>query len=304
MTKIFNAQTKSFLKQLVLLTLIISLPLTVYVTLKGSFEIRKKAAEDKVFFYLFPSSGSFSVGEEFEVNIQITTPEDEKLVIATAVLNFDPSVLKVNSITGSDEFKNQMWLDCDDEAGVITIKQGVAGGDPAVAGDIDPINFATIKFEGISETGTTTVSFDEEALSAVSDEAAYLAVSAEGGSYEILGRTSGSGKTIFTPACGPAGIGVTIIGEGFGTTQGEVFFDETAAPILSWTEDKVTVKVPSSFNPGATPQISVAAGGKTSTATAPFLIAENPPQSKADMNCDGVVNSFDLGILAHFWSGE
>ncbi len=320
---------KKFFTTWILLTLVISLPVTLYVTLSGQFDIRKKAEQPEIVYYLFPSAGEYSVGETITTNIKLNAPEGETVPIAEAVLNFDPQVLKVTNISVGADFESAVQTEHDNSSGTINIELLVTDQDVAAGEGID---FAVIEFEALSvseSTQVTQVTFDTDKSEAVSGEGTYFSVTAEDAAYTISDSDgdsddsgsdddtddSGNGSdrtgsedepeiSSFAPACGPDGIAVSIIGSGFGTTEGTASFGGTNCPILSWRDTRINVEVPSlELDSRETLEITTAEG-QTAEAPYSFLAAENPPANKADMNCDGVVNSFDLGILAHFWNSD
>ncbi len=75
------------------------------------------------------------------------------------------------------------------------------------------------------------------------------------------------------PVMGQAGNTITIAGDGFGSPQGTVDFGSTAAPVVSWSNTSIQVKVPS-VTPG-TQNVSVTTGAGTSNSVV-FNVLSGP----------------------------
>jgi hypothetical protein len=87
--------------------------------------------------------------------------------------------------------------------------------------------------------------------------------------------------TSLSPTSGLAGTSVTISGSNFGSNQGTVTFNGTAAAISSWTSNTIVVSVPSGATSG---NVVVTAGGQNSNALvftifAPAVLTTPPPSS-------------------------
>jgi len=76
--------------------------------------------------------------------------------------------------------------------------------------------------------------------------------------------------TSFSPAMGPPGTVVTIVGTDFGSSQGTVTFNGAAATISSWSATQITASVPGNASTGP---ITVTAGGMTATSASNFQMA-------------------------------
>jgi len=138
--------------------------------------------EGEASFYLSPETESYSLKQTFTVEVKLATVEQTKVVIPTAVLNFDPARLQIISLEGNQaDFATQILLDYDNSAGIITIKQGVGGGAPAVSGEI---LLGTIEFQAVNE-GVTSVSFDQDESRAVSNQVQDLVKKFSPGAYQI-----------------------------------------------------------------------------------------------------------------------
>ncbi len=90
-------------------------------------------------------------------------------------------------------------------------------------------------------------------------------------------RTTITGLAIlgFTPQKGPAGITVTIQGQGFSSTPAanDVRFNGTAATVLSASPSLLTVPVPTGVTTGL---ITVTVGAETATSSEPFTVVASP----------------------------
>ncbi|RMF74333.1 MAG: alpha-amylase [Alphaproteobacteria bacterium] len=80
------------------------------------------------------------------------------------------------------------------------------------------------------------------------------------------------------PMTGRVGATVTIDGEGFGTQAGQVFFGATAASVLSWTDGRITARVPS-LSGGLYDVTVKTANGVTSAAYSRFEVLSGPQVS-------------------------
>ncbi len=173
---------KRFFTTWILLTLIISTPLILYVTLSGQSNIQKEAKQPEILYYILPASGEYTVGETITTNIKLTTPERKGVPIAEAVLNFDPQVLKVTNISVGEDFESAVQTEHNNTAGTVNIELLVTDQDvPAGEG----IDFASVEFEAINPSQSTRVTIDTNLSEAVSENAVYFAVSAEDAAYKV-----------------------------------------------------------------------------------------------------------------------
>ena len=82
----------------------------------------------------------------------------------------------------------------------------------------------------------------------------------------------------FSPASGPIGATVTIVGSGFAPTAAanSVRVNGTATPVVSAERTRLTITVPSGTTTGP---ITVTVGGSTASSTSPFIVASDyaPP---------------------------
>jgi hypothetical protein len=97
-------------------------------------------------------------------------------------------------------------------------------------------------------------------------------------------QTSGPVLTSFAPSSAAVGAAVTISGSNFGTTQGTVTFNGTAASISAWGNASITAAVPNGLSPGQV-QVVVTANGN---ASAPMLFTVTASQG---YTISGVVTS-------------
>lgn len=269
----------------------------------GIYRISESSTEAEAAFSLVPAETSAVEGETINTHIWLNT--EKTVSIAGAILNFNPNLIKVSNITASEDLTDTVRLDHDNEQGIIRIEQGAGSGGP-VNGEID---FAAVEFETLS-AGTADISFDKsESYAVESTTKTYLNFNTTGATYFIQkSEFSGNGEepeiTAFAPACGPDGTAVSIIGSNFDSEQGSVTFGGTAGTVLSWKEDRINVEVPAlELDSRETLEVTTAEG-LTAAAPYSFLASESSPINKADLNCDQVVNSFDLGIMAHFWDSD
>ncbi len=154
----------------ILAGLLFTLPFAVFLTLQTVI-LNNRAGGGQSKVEIVPNSGTFAVGREFQVKIKITPAGEKKIVIATILLNFDPDQIEILDVRGSDLFANKLQLEAKTEEGKIIIKQGAAGSDPSVGGQVD---FATIKMRPKSPADRSVISFDDQNSKIVDSQASYL----------------------------------------------------------------------------------------------------------------------------------
>lgn len=152
--------------------------------------ISTKAVYASPRLYLEPASGSYNLGDPFEVKVKIDTNDIETMA-ADAMINFDQNRLKVNQVTKGDFYADTSY-DIESSNGRLTI---YSFNTQALVSSSGVGDIATISFEAIGE-GTAAVSFLCESGAAGASsiwDTEYNDVidcSAVGsGSYEIGGTT-------------------------------------------------------------------------------------------------------------------
>ncbi len=144
--------------------------------------VEKESVQKKeISFSVLADKKALKVGQSAKARVVVDPNMGSKTVIATALLRFDPAFVQIKNVTGGEEFTNHLNFDYDNQAGEIRIKQGVAGGQRAVA---SKATFAEIEFVPM-KAGQTSLRFDLEETSAVSEKAKYLTVSAESLGFEV-----------------------------------------------------------------------------------------------------------------------
>jgi hypothetical protein len=121
-------------------------------------------------FKIDSEKSHYQVGDTFKAQIKLIPLRGEEIVIASAVLNFDPQVVKVLGLRGGDDFGNIIEMDFDNQEGVLSIKQGVSGDSEAISG---ASKFAEVEFKAVG-SGKVNLEFDRLETKALSSQAEEL----------------------------------------------------------------------------------------------------------------------------------
>ncbi|MBL7159232.1 hypothetical protein ISS85_02055 [Candidatus Microgenomates bacterium] len=140
--------------------------------------IQKEAAGGEVVLSLSPETGSYIMGEEFNVDILLNT--DNKPVVAVDIsLTFDPTKLQVQSVTPGSFFQDQIVFKNEIGDGKILLSLGSFT--PFTGSGI----YGTISFLAL-EVGDTQMVFDETPHTKVAQQ----------GGGDVLGETTSGSYTI------------------------------------------------------------------------------------------------------------
>ncbi len=135
-------------------------------------------------FSLSPSTGVCIPRGSFDLNIVLRA--DEPTSGATAILNYDPSILEASSLTSGDIFPQELINSIDSSEGRIRLDAGVNVANPDFFSGEG--TFGIIRFR-VLEVGDTGVSFDFTAGSTTDSNVAHaethqdILTSASGGTY-------------------------------------------------------------------------------------------------------------------------
>jgi ribosomal protein L23 len=148
------------------------------INLPGKKQLFKKEAE----LLLTSEKDVFSVGQLDKIKLFIQPKGGKGIVIASVKLIFNPEVIKVNNITGSDRFSNHLALDYDNQKGIINLKQGVAGGQEAI---FEKTIFAEIEFALLQEISEPKIKFNKDETVVVSDRAKRLSIEMDDYTFKV-----------------------------------------------------------------------------------------------------------------------
>ena len=130
---------------------------------------------------------------------------------------------------------------------------------------------SVVNFNG--STTATIVSWSDTQITAVVPSVNSSSVNVTVGGIISNSATFTVGSIIVnsvSPSAGPVGTQVTVSGAGFGTTQGSISFNNTAATaITSWSDSQIVATVPSGATTGA---VKVVSGGISSNTSVSYAV--------------------------------
>lgn len=184
---------KSFRQELVKASGILILTLTILtpVALSRRLEIRREAPANTAHFFILPDSAILAIGETVTAEVWLDSGEPGAVVV-TSVINFDKTHLRVESITTTDVFANDMFVTSAQDAnsdGMIEIRQGLSGSQTEPV--IGPRKIAEIRFRATSLTGFLSednvyfVIGDTDYSRVASADVTWMTVTAEGAKYQV-----------------------------------------------------------------------------------------------------------------------
>ncbi len=171
------------------------------------FFVAKADALASASFSLSPSSGVCVPNGTFEVAITLTS--DVEVDGATAIIEYDPRLLKAVSLTNGDIFPFELANSIDSSAGRLRLDAGVNFANPD--NHTGSGTFGVIKFEAL-QVGSASPSFDFTLGSTTDSNAADAEThddaltSTSGGSYTF---EEGNTDPSLDPSCASGGNGVT-----------------------------------------------------------------------------------------------
>jgi hypothetical protein len=192
---------KSLKKKQLLMTfgLLVILPFTIYLVFQ-TVVLNQRASGESVFLKIVPGAGQFNVGREFQSVIKIEPSGGKKVVIATAVLNYDSDLVEVVDIQGSDLFGMEMELKAYPDQGEIIIRQGVSGSQQPVGGEID---FATINFKVLAPASNLVIDFNKDKTKIVNVQADYMVPRYKSAGYQLVDQQTEPTNTPDSRTGGP-----------------------------------------------------------------------------------------------------
>lgn len=155
-------------------------------------------AQKSASLFLSPSSGSYQVGKTFSINLAVRS-EQQAVNAAEATLKFDPTIIRVKSISKSGSIFT-LWPvepNFSNSGGTITFTGGSPNAYKGSSGRI-----ITVTFEGLKE-GTASVNFTDGRALAADGLGTDITDQLIGGSYSITPALALPPSPPVTPPSGP-----------------------------------------------------------------------------------------------------